>query len=157
MSAADALNYHHRDTLGKIFGHPSSGNVEWREVLSLLEAVGTVEREHNGKLRVRLGPESEVFRRPHGKDVDRQTLVDLRRMLTEAGLSRRRPHRLPTSALATTATGAGASRRRRGDHDPAAPEPLPIREPARVPWTIRRERRRRACRGRCPSVGGTGC
>ena len=87
MSAADALNYHHRDTLGKIFGHPSSGNVEWREVLSLLEAVGTVEREHNGKLRVRLGPESEVFRRPHGKDVDRQTLVDLRRMLTEAGLS----------------------------------------------------------------------
>jgi hypothetical protein len=87
MTAADALNDHHRDTLRKIFRHPSSGNVEWREVLSLLEGVGTVEHEHNGKLRVRLGPESEVFRRGHGKDVDQQTLVDLRRMLTEAGLS----------------------------------------------------------------------
>lgn len=87
MTEANALNNHHRNTLRKVFTHPISGNVEWREVLSLLEAVGTVEQEHDGKLRVRVGPESEVFRRPHDKDVDRQTLVDLRRMLTEAGLS----------------------------------------------------------------------
>ena len=33
------LNNHHRDTLEEIDGHPASGNVEWRKVLSLLEAV----------------------------------------------------------------------------------------------------------------------
>jgi hypothetical protein len=37
--AAD-LNNHHRDTRERILNHPSSGNMEWRQVLSL-EAVGT--------------------------------------------------------------------------------------------------------------------
>jgi hypothetical protein len=79
------LNNHHRDTLRKIFAHPASGNIEWRQVVSLLNAVGTVEEEHNGKLKVRLGPETEVFERPRGKDIDVQAVVDLRRMLSEAG------------------------------------------------------------------------
>jgi hypothetical protein len=35
---------------------------------------------------VTLGEETEVFDRPHGKDVDVQVLVDLRRMLRNAGL-----------------------------------------------------------------------
>jgi hypothetical protein len=81
------LNNHHRDTLLKIFSHPASGNLEWRQVLSLLEAVGNVEEEHNGKVKVTLGPETEVFRRPRGKDVDTQMVVDLRRMLGAAGFA----------------------------------------------------------------------
>lgn len=48
------LNNHHRDTLRKIFSHPASGNLEWRQVLSLLEAVGTVSEDHNGKVKVTL-------------------------------------------------------------------------------------------------------
>ena len=60
-------------------------NIEWREVLSLLNAVGSTNEEHNGKVRVTLGPETEVLRPPHGKDIDEQTLVDLRRMLRQAG------------------------------------------------------------------------
>jgi hypothetical protein len=80
------VSNHHRDTLEKIFEHPSSGNVEWRQVRSLLEAVGTVVQEPNAKLRVTLGPETEVITPPRGKDVDTQLLVDLRRMLRSAGL-----------------------------------------------------------------------
>jgi hypothetical protein len=81
------LTYRHRDTLEKIFSHPSSGNVEWRQVRSLLEAVGTTTEEPNGKLRVRLGGETEVLQPPGGKDIDGQMVVDLRRMLTNAGLA----------------------------------------------------------------------
>jgi hypothetical protein len=81
------LNNHHRDTLKKILDHPTSGNVEWRQVLSLLEAVGTVEEEHNGKFKVTVGSETEMLRRPRGKDVETQMIVDLRRMLTGAGFS----------------------------------------------------------------------
>lgn len=81
------LSNHHRTTLEEIFSHPASGNVEWRKVRSLLEAVGTVREEHDGKLKVTVGPETEVLHRPHGKDIDRQLIVDLRRMLTEAGLA----------------------------------------------------------------------
>jgi hypothetical protein len=81
------LGAHHSDTLEKILGHPASGNVEWREVLSLLEAVGTVDEEHNGRVRVTLGDETEVFDRPQDKDVDAQMIVDLRRMLANAGFA----------------------------------------------------------------------
>ena len=81
------LASHHRDTVKRIFARPTSHNIEWREVVSLLEAIGTVTHEHNGKLRVSLGPETEVLPAPHGKDVDIQIVVDLRRMLTEAGFA----------------------------------------------------------------------
>lgn len=84
-----SLSNHHRDTLEKIFEHPSSGNVEWRQVRSLLEAVGTVVEEHNGRLRVTLGSETEVISPPRHKDVDPQLLVDLRRMLGNAGIAPR--------------------------------------------------------------------
>jgi hypothetical protein len=80
------LSNRHRDTLEQIFERPSSGNVEWQEVLALLEAVGDVVEEPNGRYRVTLGAETEVFDRPHGKDADVQVLVDLRRMLRNAGL-----------------------------------------------------------------------
>ena len=80
-----ALSNRHRDTIEKIFDRPSSGNVEWRDVLSLLETVGDVVEEPNGRYRVTLGGETEVVDRPHGKDADVQLLVDLRRMLRKAG------------------------------------------------------------------------
>jgi hypothetical protein len=79
------LNNHHRNTLEEIFRHPTSGNIEWRNVLSLIEAIGTAAEEHNGKLKLTIGSQSEVIRPPHGKDVDPQLIVDLRRMLTNAG------------------------------------------------------------------------
>lgn len=77
----------HANTVEKIFGHPSSGNVEWRQVLSLLEAVGTVTERHNGRVEVTLGDETEVFDPPKDKDVGAQMIVDLRRMLTGAGFA----------------------------------------------------------------------
>jgi hypothetical protein len=79
------LDAEHRDTVEQIFNHGE--NVEWRRVRSLLEAVGTVDEEHDGRFRVTLGDETETFDRPHGKDVDVQMLVDLRRMLTRAGIT----------------------------------------------------------------------
>ena len=80
------LSSHHRATLDAIFSHPSSGNIEWRHVLSLLESVGDVAEEHNGKFKITLGSETEVVEQPRGKDIDQQLIVDLRRMLTGAGL-----------------------------------------------------------------------
>ena len=81
------LDAEHRNTVEQIFARRSSGNVEWRRVRSLLEAVGDVTDKHNGKLGVSLGGETEVLVPPRGKDVDTQMLVDLRRMLTLAGVA----------------------------------------------------------------------
>jgi hypothetical protein len=83
---ADRVNADHRATLERIFRHPAGGNIEWRQVLSLLEAVGTVTEEHNGNVKVMIGSETEVLRPPREKDVDKDTIVDLRRLLRSAGL-----------------------------------------------------------------------
>lgn len=79
------LSNHHRTTLRKIFQHPAGHNIEWHAVVSLLEAVGTVEVHNDGKVAVTVGPESEFFDPPAHKDIDIQMVVDLRRMLGNAG------------------------------------------------------------------------
>ncbi len=61
------LDSEHRDTLERIFSHPSSGNIEWRQVRALLESVGTATEEHNGKLKVTLGDETEVLQPPRAQ------------------------------------------------------------------------------------------
>jgi hypothetical protein len=85
LLSVTALNSDHRKTVERIFTHPSSSNIEWREVRSLLDALGAATQEHNGKLKVELGGEVEVLDPPRGKDIDQQMLVDLRRMLSHAG------------------------------------------------------------------------
>jgi hypothetical protein len=82
---SEHLDSRHRDTLRQIFEHPTSHNIEWRAVISLLEAVGTVTVRHDGKIAVKMGSELEFLVPPAGKDVDDQMVVDLRRMLTSAG------------------------------------------------------------------------
>jgi len=82
---SEHLDNHHRTTLRQIFQHPVSHNIEWRAVTSLLEAVGTVEVRHDGKVTVRVGPGIAYLEPPAGKDIDEQMVVDLRRLLSQAG------------------------------------------------------------------------
>ena len=81
------LDNHHRNTLRQIFQHPTSHNIEWRAVTSLLEAIGTVAAHHDGKVTVTVGAQNEIFDPPAGKDVDVQMVLDLRRLLSSAGYS----------------------------------------------------------------------
>jgi hypothetical protein len=79
------LSGHHRDTVSHIFQHPAAHNIDWHAVVSLLEAVAEVEETRNGNLHVTLGSETEMFEPPRHKDIDVQQVVDLRRMLKNAG------------------------------------------------------------------------
>src|SRR5712671_787733 len=63
------LNNRHRDTLLQIFQHPTGHNIQWEAVVSLLEAVGTVDTRHDGKYLISVGGESEVITRPRSKDI----------------------------------------------------------------------------------------
>jgi hypothetical protein len=85
VSARIHLSNHHRETLAQIFQHPAGHNIEWHSVLSLLNSVGSVEETPNGHFHVTLGPETETFEPPRHKDIDAQQVVDLRRMLKNAG------------------------------------------------------------------------
>jgi hypothetical protein len=79
------LSSHHHDTLQQIFRHPTGHNIEWHDVLSLLEAVAVVREGHDGRYIVTLGGETETIDRPKHKDIDVQLVIDLRRMLRVAG------------------------------------------------------------------------
>jgi hypothetical protein len=79
------LNNHHRNTLRQIFQHPASHNIEWHAVVSLLKAIGSVVEHRDGMVAVAVGSETEFFDIPAQKDIDTQTVVDLRRMLSSAG------------------------------------------------------------------------
>ena len=78
------LSNHQRSTLRQIFQHPAGHNIEWRAVPSLLEAVGSAEEQHGGKVAVTIGSETEYFDPPPHKNIDTQAVVNLRRMLTKA-------------------------------------------------------------------------
>ncbi len=79
------LNNHHRNTLRQIFEHPVSHNIEWHSIVSLLGAVGSVERYHDGKVAVTLGPHTTVFDPPSQKDASVSTVAAVRKILADAG------------------------------------------------------------------------
>ncbi len=81
------LNAHHRVTLEKIFQHPVSHNIQWHDVLSLLQSVAQVTEGHERRYKVTLGPETETLEAPSHHDIDEQMVIDLRRMLRGAGIT----------------------------------------------------------------------
>jgi hypothetical protein len=85
MSEPVHLNNHHRNTLRQIFRHPVSHNIEWHAVVSLLKAIGSVVERSDGMVAVTVGSGTEFFDVPAHKDIDAQTVVDLRQMLISAG------------------------------------------------------------------------
>jgi hypothetical protein len=87
MGDGKDLDAHHRATVKKILSHPVSHNIEWHDVMSLLEGLGTVTEEHDGRYKVTLGAETQTFDVPRGRDLDEQQVVDLRRMLKGAGIT----------------------------------------------------------------------
>ena len=85
-ATAEDLNSHQRDTLAHIFRHPTSHNIEWHAVISLLRAVGTVQETHTGRLLVTVGGVAETYDHQRHKDIDAGQLATLRRQLRKAGL-----------------------------------------------------------------------
>jgi len=79
------LNSHHRDTLAQVFRHPTSHNIEWHDVLSLLHAVGTVRDTHKGHFEVTIGDVVEVLEPTRHKDIETEQLAILRRLLRRGG------------------------------------------------------------------------
>jgi len=81
------LNNHHRNTLSALFQHPTSHNVRWEDVVSLLDAVGAVEERHDGKIKVTVGGQTEFLETPRDHNASVDQIVGLRRMLRAAGFA----------------------------------------------------------------------
>jgi len=79
------LNEHHARILREIFAHPVARNLEWPDVLGLMEHLGNVQQRHDGKYQVQVGTAQTIIERPHHKDVELTELMRLRTFLKQAG------------------------------------------------------------------------
>jgi hypothetical protein len=83
------LSSRHAHTVGRIYQHPASHNLEWRDVTALIEHLGTVEEKENGHLTFTVNGVSQVFHRSSEKDVSEiQQVLDLRHFLESAGVDK---------------------------------------------------------------------
>lgn len=81
------LNSHHRKTLAAIFQHPASHNLEWHDVLSLLNDVGEVSQRASGGHEIVIGSDRLLLHPSHDHDLAGDDIRDLSAFLTKAGLS----------------------------------------------------------------------
>ncbi|MBM3239374.1 type II toxin-antitoxin system HicA family toxin [Candidatus Poribacteria bacterium] len=83
------MNKRHRKTLNAIFAQPTSGNIKWREVESLLRCLGAVISERAGsRVAAQFNNRVAVFHRPHpSPNMDKGAVRDLRRFLESAGIT----------------------------------------------------------------------
>lgn len=84
------MNKKQQKTLASIFEDPIRSDIAWKDVETLLEAVGAEISEGNGsRIRVALNEVRAVFHRPHPKkETDKGAVKSVRRFLFEAGISK---------------------------------------------------------------------
>ena len=83
--AASAVTVAEARVLARIFQHPLSHNLSWRETLALIQAIGEVEHAHNGDVVLKLGGEHQAFKPTRDKDLAADDLMTLRHFMTRAG------------------------------------------------------------------------
>ena len=83
-----------------MFQHPIAHNLDWRAVVGLLGALGSVEEHADGKLAVEVNGEHLVLQRPKHKDVtDAQEVLDIRHFLERSGVTRPKDDVMPGPPL----------------------------------------------------------
>ena len=81
------IHGHDRTTLAQIFNHPTSNNLEWREVVAFVQRIGSAEEKPNGNWNLSLGGREWTFPQPRHKDMDPREIERLRHLMEGAGLS----------------------------------------------------------------------
>ena len=87
----------HQRTLGMLFEHPMSHSVEWRDVVTLLESLGSATEGANGAVHVTVNKETVVLHRPKHKDVPQEEIHKIRQFLRRAGVEPPHPSKGPNS------------------------------------------------------------
>ncbi|WP_010163348.1 hypothetical protein [Sphingomonas sp. PAMC 26617] len=77
----------HLRALEKLFQHPLTHNLTWRDLTHLFEAIGTTEQRPGGDLILRVGDQQLSLKPAHGKDLTARDVMDVRHLLVRAGWS----------------------------------------------------------------------
>ena len=86
-----AIHGAQRRTLEAIFRHPAAHNLEWMDVVELVDKIGTMDRTASGEYDLHVGGKHHLMHKPHTKDLTGSEVVDLRHFLQDAGWSPEAP------------------------------------------------------------------
>jgi len=80
------MSHKHENLIRAIFHDPVSGNIQWREIESLLHHLGAdIEPLSGARIRVNLNGAEGILHRPHGGNtLGRQDIAHLREYLAHA-------------------------------------------------------------------------
>ena len=87
MTMSIKLDHHHRHTVEQIFGHPIGHNIQWRDVICLLERCGEVHESHRGAWAITINGVTTSFGRTRGRDLLEDQVIRLRHLLNALGVS----------------------------------------------------------------------
>ena len=78
----------HQRTLEAVFAHPTSANIDWKDIESLLRALGAEVTEREGsRVAIFLFQEVRVFHRPHpSPKTDKGAVVSVKKWLEQHGV-----------------------------------------------------------------------
>lgn len=84
------MNSKHRRTLNKVFENPVRADVEWKDIESMISALGGEIKEARGsRVTIKLNNTPAVFHRPHPeKETDKGALKSVRKFLLGAGINK---------------------------------------------------------------------
>jgi len=92
MKTTTQLTSAHQRTFDRIFQHPISHNLEWRDVHALLGEIGNVTKEHNGSFKVTRNGQILVLHPTSKKDVtEMDEVMGLRHFLERSESAPEKP------------------------------------------------------------------
>ena len=77
----------HERILAMLFTHPLSHNIEWRDVIHLLQSIGTTAEGGHDTLHVTVNGKTVVLHGAHHKTLDQNQVMQLRHFLRAAGIA----------------------------------------------------------------------
>jgi hypothetical protein len=75
----------HQRTVDALFRHPTAHNLEWTDVIGLMEKIGTVTRVGHDRFGLAIEGEHYLLHKCHAKDLPSDDVVEVRGLLTRAG------------------------------------------------------------------------
>jgi hypothetical protein len=86
MATSHKVSKRDARTLEAIFRHPVARNLAWSDALHLIEGLGAVRQEPNGRLVFAINEHRDVFHQPHDKELTADEIARLRKFLEGAGV-----------------------------------------------------------------------
>jgi hypothetical protein len=74
-------------TLDRIYQHPITHNLEFRDVTALFDSIGAAAPQHNGDIRLRVGDQTLTLKSPHPKDIGVDEVILIRHLLDQTSWS----------------------------------------------------------------------